>query len=188
MHQLDTGDVDDGNEAQVLKHSASYGENKFFKLLTNKAGYTILSINSQSTNAKFDEFEAFINRMNVTNPISAICLQECWLNENVDANMFRMTKYNLVHQAKQCCEHGGLIIYIHEQFKCTKTKLINEQTSGWEYLCVDISNNRQPSTKHVLCNIYRKPSDLRDEFELFATQFSSLVTNIKNIKRTSHMW
>ena len=47
--------------------------------------------------------------------------------------------------------------------------------------------DNQPSTKHVLCNIYRKPSDLRDEFELFATQFSSLVTNIKNIKRTSHI-
>ena len=97
-----------------------------------------------------------------------------------------MTNYNLVHQAKQCFEHGGLIIYVHELFKCAKTKLIIEQTSGWEYLCVEISNNRQPSTKH-LCNIYRKPSDLRDEFELFATQFSSLVTNIKNIKRTSHI-
>ena len=88
IHLLDTGDVDDGNEAQVLKHSAYYGENEFSKLLTNKAGYTILSINIQSIHAKFDEFEAFINRMNVTNPVSAIYLQECWLNENVDANMF----------------------------------------------------------------------------------------------------
>ena len=88
--------------------------------------------------------------MNVTNPISAIC----WLNENVDVdvNIFKMANYNLVHQAKQCCEHGGLIIYVHEQLKCTKIELINEQTFGWEYLCVEISNNRQPSTKHVLCN------------------------------------
>ena len=81
IHLSDTGDVDDGNEAQVLKHSAyiiiTMGDNEFSKLLTNKAGYTILSINNQSINAKFDEFEAFINRMNVTNPISAICLQEC---------------------------------------------------------------------------------------------------------------
>ena len=60
IHLLDTGDVDDGNEAQVLKHSAYYGEDEFSKLLTNKAGYTILSINIQSINAKFDEFEAFI--------------------------------------------------------------------------------------------------------------------------------
>ena len=76
-------------------------------------------------------------------------------------------------------------MYVHEQFKCTKTELINEQTSEWEYVYVEISNNRQPSTKPVLCNIYRKPSDLRDE--LFATQFSSLVTNMKNSKRTSHI-
>ena len=74
IYLLDTGDVDDGNEAHVLKHYVYYGENEFSKLLTNKADYTILSINIQSINAKFDEFEAFINRMNVTNPISAICL------------------------------------------------------------------------------------------------------------------
>ena len=51
IHLLVTGDVDDGNEAQVLKHSAYYGENEFSKLLTNKAGYTIPSINIQSINA-----------------------------------------------------------------------------------------------------------------------------------------
>ena len=55
IHLLDTGGVDDGNEAQVLKH----------------------------------EFEAFINRMNVINHISAICLQKCWLREYVDVNMFK---------------------------------------------------------------------------------------------------
>ena len=92
IHLLDTGDFDDGNEAQVLKHSAYYGENELSKLLTNKAGYTNLSINIQSINAKFHEFEAFINRMNVTNPISSICLQECWLNENVGVNIFKDDK------------------------------------------------------------------------------------------------
>ena len=45
IHLLDTGDVDDGNEAQILKHSAYYGQSEFSKLLINKAGYTILSIN-----------------------------------------------------------------------------------------------------------------------------------------------
>ena len=39
IYLLDTGDVDDGNEAQVLKHFVYYWENKFSKLLTNKAGY-----------------------------------------------------------------------------------------------------------------------------------------------------
>ena len=29
IHLLDTADVDDGNEAQVLKHSAYYGKNEF---------------------------------------------------------------------------------------------------------------------------------------------------------------
>ena len=47
-------------------------------------GYASLGINSQSINAKFDEFEAFINKINVTNPISAIMFikmlakWKCW--------------------------------------------------------------------------------------------------------------
>ena len=65
--------------------------------MTNKAGYTSLGINIQSINAKFDEFEAFINKINVTNPISAICLLKCWLNENADVNMFKLTNYILFH-------------------------------------------------------------------------------------------
>ena len=52
IHLLDTGDADDGNEAQVLKHSAYYGENELSEQQTNKDGYTILSINIQSVNAK----------------------------------------------------------------------------------------------------------------------------------------
>ena len=43
------------------------------------------------------------------------------------------------------------------------------------------------SVIYIYIYIYINPSDLSDEFELFATQFSSLVTNIKNIKRTSHI-
>ena len=50
----------------------------FQKRLVEKTGLSILSVNIQSVNAKFDEFQYFINRMNVTNPLSAICLQECW--------------------------------------------------------------------------------------------------------------
>ena len=34
-------------------------------------------INIQGVNVKFDEFQAFIDRINVKNPINVICLQEC---------------------------------------------------------------------------------------------------------------
>ena len=90
-------------------------------MLANKAGLTILSGNIQSIKAKFDELEAFINRVNTSNPISLICLQECWLDEkNIESiAMFNLKEYNMSYQTKQCCGHGGLIIYVHTQFTCT---------------------------------------------------------------------
>ena len=55
--------------------------------------------------------------MNLTNSISVICLQECWLKETDNISMFNLTDYNLVSLPKSCCGHGGLMIYVHNQFK-----------------------------------------------------------------------
>ena len=43
---------------------------------------SIISGNIQSINAKFDEFSSFIDRVNTDNPISAILLQECWIDDS----------------------------------------------------------------------------------------------------------
>ena len=45
-------------------------------MLANKAGLTILSGNIQSIKAKFDELEAFINRVNTSNSISLVVSDE----------------------------------------------------------------------------------------------------------------
>ena len=50
-------------------------------MLGYKAGLSILSENIQSINAKFDNFLSFISRVSTYHPISAICLQECWLDK-----------------------------------------------------------------------------------------------------------
>ena len=59
IHLLDNNDDDDNSGAHVIKHSHYYGETDFSKLLVKKPGLSIFSINIQSVNAKFDEFEAF---------------------------------------------------------------------------------------------------------------------------------
>ena len=104
IHLRDSNDSEDNNEAHVIRHSPYYGETDFSKLLVHKAGFSILSLNIQSVNAKFDEFQLFVNRMNLTNPISAICLQECWLSDIDNVTMFNLDDYeyfpnqtNVVH-------------------------------------------------------------------------------------------
>ena len=145
IHLLDNNDAEDNSEAHVIKHSHYYGETDFSKLLVKKPGLSILSVNIQSVNAKFDEFESF-SRMNLINPISAICLQECWLGEADNITMFNLENYEMLFLPKKCCEHGGLIIYVHKDFECIALTEVKVPSSGWEYLCVKLSH-RKPKSK-----------------------------------------
>ena len=53
IHLLNNDDTDDDNEVHLIKHSAYYGESEFSKLLSSKAGMSILSGNIQSINLYF---------------------------------------------------------------------------------------------------------------------------------------
>ena len=77
IHLFDCNDDEDNKEARIIKHSPYYGETDFSNILVEKPGFSILSMNIQSVNAKFDEFQSFVIRMNIINLISSICLQEC---------------------------------------------------------------------------------------------------------------
>ena len=71
-HNAENEEVDD----HIIKHSPFYSENQFSKLLSGKPGLCILDMNIQNIYYKFDEFQAFIDRVTISNPISAICLNE----------------------------------------------------------------------------------------------------------------
>ena len=184
-HLLDS--TDDSDDITMIKHSPYYCEGDFGKLLTDRAGFSILSVNIQSINAKLDEFQAFISRVNIVNPISIVCLQECWLSEKDDINMLNLENYELIHQTNQCCAHGGLIIYVHKQFKCKHLNNINLQSTDWEYLCVEVSHRKPHSKKYIICNVYRKPGVILNEFEQFVQEFELFMVNIKNLKHSSYL-
>ena len=48
----------------------------------------ILSLNCQSINAKFDKLKMFIDYVNDESPISVICIQESWADNEMDMNYF----------------------------------------------------------------------------------------------------
>ena len=70
----------------------------------SKAGMSIISRNIRSINAKFDEFSSFVDRENTHNPISAILLQKCWIDDSaIDSlALFNLKDYNMVYQSRQC--------------------------------------------------------------------------------------
>ena len=65
--------------------------------------------------------------------------------------MFNQTDYNLVSQPRSYCGHGGLMVYVHKQIKCTPiNNKIMKKATGWEYLCVEISHQKNGSKKEYI--------------------------------------
>ena len=187
IHLLDNNDSEDNNEAHIIKHSPYYSESDFSKHINSKGGLSILSINIQCVNAKFDEFQAFIDRINVKNPINVICLQECWLKNYDNVTMFNLAGYEMVYKTRSCCAHGGLIIYIHNELECTTLTDINIASTGWEYLCVELCDRKPRSKKYTLCNVYRTPSEIVEDINNFTTEFATLLSHMKAIRHSSYV-
>ena len=69
----------DSEEFIVLKHSPFYSESQFSDLISSHPGLSILDMNICNAFTKFDVLELLIQRVNTHNPVSVICLNECWL-------------------------------------------------------------------------------------------------------------
>ena len=73
-HMLDKHAADDLGKVDVIKHSPYYGEKEFSKLLKKKTGLCVLGLNIANIFAKFDLFKSFIERANMSNPISVLLM------------------------------------------------------------------------------------------------------------------
>ena len=62
--------------------------------------------------------------------------------------MFKLTDYNLVSRPRSSCGNGGLMIYVHNQFKCTPINhMIMKKATDWKYVCVKISHQKHKAKK-----------------------------------------
>ena len=75
---------------------------------SNNSNFSILSLNVQSINAKFDELKITIEQINQVHTISVICIQESWLENESNNNLYQLDNYNLISKSKYSSEHGGL--------------------------------------------------------------------------------
>ena len=110
------------------------------KLLTAKSNISIISLNAQSINAKFEEFQIAINAINKKQQISVICIQESWLSSECSTKLFEQ----LISKGKYCSNHGGLLIYVHNDY-LWEPITIKEQTTMWENLFIKIRHKSSGS-------------------------------------------
>ena len=75
-HLLDRISPEMENEASLIEHSKYYNDVEFRNVLHNtNSKISILCLNSQSINAKFDQLKIFLDNINMECPISVICIR-----------------------------------------------------------------------------------------------------------------
>ena len=118
-HLIDHIDPDNESGVSLLEHSRYYNDTDIInKLNQSHHELSILNLNSQSINTKFDQLKLFLAQANTTNPISIITLQESWCDSKTDMNFF-----NMVYEFSRLSKHGGLITYIHNSCSYVKSDI-----------------------------------------------------------------
>ena len=110
---------DSEDEIPTMQHSHYYDWDGLTNIMiSNKDNFHLLSLNIQSIRSKFDKLMCLLKFLNENNcpRFSAICLQETWLDSDTDTSLLNIPGYNLINQGKRCSEHGGLLIYLQEEF------------------------------------------------------------------------
>ena len=92
---------------------------------SNREKLSILSLNCQSLNAKFDRILSTLETVYKESHFyfKIICLQETWHKHPEDIDMFTIPNYhNPFHIPASCSQHGGLVCYVHQTLEAEQIK------------------------------------------------------------------
>ena len=144
------------------------------KLHRVKSNLSIISLNAQSISAKYDEFQIAMNCINNKCHVSIVCIQESWLSSECSTKMFELPDYQVISKGKYCSNHGGLLIYVHNDYYC-EPLTTKEGTTGWENLFIKIRHKSPGSKANIIGNIYRVPKELLSDFHTFQEEFDEAL-------------
>ena len=162
----------------LFTNSPYYDNDGALELLRAKTDYfTILTLNSQSLNAKFLQLKAYVDFYKSHNIyFSAICLQETWLSDDADTSLLQLDDYNLIARGKRCSEHGGVAIYLLKHFNFTVLSV--PDSNNFDGIFISISSPRMSKTV-IVGNIYRPPRTNVDAMRSFTEDVTVLCNNFR---------
>ena len=101
--------------------------------------------------------------------------------------MFNLRNYSMIKQGKLCSEHGGLIIYVHDRYDISAPLTLIDSVSGWEYLCIEISQKAPYPQKYVIVNVYRPSNEIVNKFNIFVNEFDMFLNNLSKMNRSTYI-
>ena len=129
----------------------------FLKKITTN--FSVLDVNIQSLNAKFDSLLALLQELKFMDfEFDAICIQETWITGcPPDFSLFSIPGYVTIPLSASISTHSGLVIYLHKRHQYS-IRAFDFNSNIWEGLFIDVFG-QHIKKKITLCNIYRRPRD-----------------------------
>ena len=152
-------------ETYLIKSSSYYTcDTLVATLAENTERFSLLSLNCQSLNSKFDNILILVECLGQNNCyFSAICLQETWLDDDADLSLYNIPGYVCIGQGKHCSAHGGLLIYLYHTL-IYDLNIIPVNSETFEGMFVKILNANGRNI--YLGNIYRPPRNNNSELSI----------------------
>ena len=182
---IDEIELDTREESpELFQKSKYYDTDELVNTLRIKNDkFSLMTLNCQSLNSKFDELKLQIELLNRTNcSFTAICLQETWLLDDADLSLFQLPGYNLISKGYVSTAHGGVAIYLKKDLNY-KVLPVSSPTSTWDCLFIEIDINKftQNTTQSlILGNIYRPPRNTLADYTNFYNEMEEILQNYNN--------
>ena len=189
-HRINAMSPDSENESTLIEHSSYYGDAEFEHALQQyNSKISILSINCQSLNAKFDKFKLFLDDVNTKNQISVICVQETWNHEGTDTNCFSLPNYTFIIANRRITADGGLITYVHNDFAYKEINIgATNESNLFESLFMELWRKDSTFQKFIVSNIYRLLPYLSEDVRSFTNEFTNLLNVLRTRSKVVYMW
>ena len=141
--------IDERNDNNIPPSSYTNINNLNAILQNNEDNFTILGLNVQSLNTKFDEIKIFLRGLNDHgHKITAISIQETWLSDQQDKLIFQLESYNFISQPKTSSE-------LSESYDYSELQLYTGSQVG-DGVFIEVKA-QSISIKFIIGNIYRPP-------------------------------
>ena len=153
----------------------------------------MLNLNCAGLNAKFDNLKIFLAECNNNLlPLYVITLQQdTHINSNADVQYFELPGYTLVYDLARINSFGGVAVYVHDSFSFTRLDIdtFKQDSSVYESMYLEIYNKDASFHKFSfhIGSVYRRPSDLLDDFTQFIEEFSVTLSNIHAVSRQAYV-
>ena len=145
-------------------------------------GLSVLTLNCQSLSAKFDELCIFLNTLE--HKLDIITLQETWCCEMDQYKLYEIKDYNYSATCAKSSKHGGLITYIHKDYKFKLNCDFDDHSNLWESHFLEIAHktNNNTSKTIIVGNLCRPPKLKNVLLSTFINEFSSILNKIPKKK------